>query len=405
VREIVDDANSIQPDDLSILIVDNDHGFADFAIETARRVGFKALVAGSGSAGIALARDFKPAAILLDISLPDFDGWRVLQRLKRDLSVRHIPVFVVSTIDDPEYGFKLGAKGILRKPIPTADALEHFLHRVRTFVERGKRRAIVVDSDDQRRESVARLLAGPQIEVVPVETGSAAIEAFDVDAVDCVVLTPDPEDMSLASLAEQLLSRSGDDRCPLLLLVDSEASEERRQRLSRLATEFNLQLVEDLDVLSDQAAVALRQSIESLPEERQRKSRERFGSANVLAGKKVLIVDDDIRNIFALTSVLERHDVVTVSAETGRDAINLLQASPDVSIVLMDIMMPEMDGNDTMRAIRAIPRFKDLPIIAVTAKAMKGDREKCFEAGAWDYLSKPVDPEQMLASLCAWLTT
>jgi CheY-like chemotaxis protein len=172
-----------------------------------------------------------------------------------------------------------------------------------------------------------------------------------------------------------------------------------------LAKEFNLQLADSLGRLLDEASVSLCLPVSGLSEEQQQAVREQSSAASILAGKKVLIVDDDIRNIFALTSVLERYDMVTVSAETGRDAINLLQASPDVDIVLMDIMMPEMDGIDTMKAIRGIGRFKNLPIIAVTAKAMKGDREKCFEAGAWDYLAKPVDPEQMLASMRAWLAT
>jgi signal transduction histidine kinase/DNA-binding response OmpR family regulator/HAMP domain-containing protein len=399
-----DDRGCIQPGDRLALIVDNDQSFAEFALETARKSGFKGLVTPSGAAALALAGEFQPSAILLDISLPDIDGWRVLGRLKHDLSVRHIPVYVVSTVDQPERGLKLGAQGTLQKPIQTAGALEDFLEQVRQFVDRTERRLVVVESDAKRRQELASLLTNPQVSVVDVDSGAEAIRAIEAAHADCLVLTPDPADMSLAALAEQALARDGAETRQVLLYVEADAPTEQRQRLAHLAKEFDLQFVESPGRLVAQAAAALCQPIANLPDDRQRLIRDEWEADPVLAGKKVLIVDDDIRNIFALTSILERCDMTTMSAETGRDAINLLQASPDVDIVLMDIMMPEMDGIDTMRAIRQISQFKDLPIVAVTAKAMKGDREKCIEAGAWDYLSKPVDTEQMLAVLRAWLT-
>jgi CheY-like chemotaxis protein len=401
-----DDRNSIQPDDLSILIVDNDTGFSHFVLETARKVGFKGLVTPSGANAIALAGEYQPHAIVLDISLPDINGWRVLERLKRDLSLRHIPVYVCSTVDQPEQGLKLGAQGVLQKPIQTAEALEEFLDEVHSFIDRAERRLLLIDADQSRRDQLRGLLTWPQVQVRAVDSGAAAMDAFRDGPVDCIVLTPEPTDMSVASLAEQLLASSSNWR-PIFLYVDPETTPEHVQRLTRLAHEFNLRLIDSLNDLVDEAATVLCQPLSKLPENRQGMVRKLWdaGTANVLAAKKVLIVDDDIRNIFALTSVLERFDMVTVSAETGRDAINLLQAAPDVDIVLMDIMMPEMDGIDTTRAIRQIPKFKNLPIVAVTAKAMKGDREKCIEAGAWDYLSKPVDPEHMLSVLRAWLST
>jgi CheY-like chemotaxis protein len=342
---------------------------------------------------------------LLDISLPDFDGWRVLRHLKHDLAVRHIPVYVVSSVDEPEFGLKLGAKGVLRKPVSTSDELEQFLDEVRKFVDRPRRKLVVIGADVPRRDEVARLLCGPSVECTSVGSGASAVSSLQDAAADCIVISSDPDDMSLATLAEQLLRQVGSDAPPIVLYLAGDTAPEARHRLGNLAIEFNLRLVDGLDELVEVSAMAFCQSIDELPDECQQIVRGRHQVDGSLAGKKVLIVDDDIRNIFALTSVLERYDMITVSAETGRDAIGLLQASPDVAIVLMDIMMPEMDGIDTMRAIRQIPRFKDLPIIAVTAKAMKGDREKCFEAGAWDYLSKPVNPEQMLASLGAWLST
>jgi HAMP domain-containing protein/signal transduction histidine kinase/CheY-like chemotaxis protein len=402
-NDVGDDRNTIEPDDHSILIVDNDLGFSQFALDTARQTGFKAMVTPSGAAAIALAGEYQPRAIVLDISLPDIDGWRVLQRLKRDLSTRHIPVYVCSTVDHPEHGFKLGAQGILPKPIQTAEALEQFLGNVREFIDQAEKRVILVESDDPRREELAGLLSWPGVKVEAFDNGAEAVKAFRRAGADCLIFTPEPGDMSLAALAEQIQSACSDWR-PMFLRANPDLPAEQMQRFSRLAQEFNLEFVVSDGQLLDRASAVLCEPLASLPDDRRAMVHQRWASAPILAGKKVLIVDDDIRNIFALTSVLERYDMVTVSAETGRDAINLLQAAPDVDIVLMDIMMPEMDGIDTTRAIRQIPRFKDLPIVAVTAKAMVGDREKCIEAGAWDYLSKPVDPERMLSVLRAWLS-
>ncbi|MCC6492617.1 MAG: response regulator, partial [Pirellulales bacterium] len=403
--EAADDRHSVQPDDLSILIVDNDQGFAQFALDSVRKAGMKGITTPSGAETLALAAEFQPKAIMLDISLPDVDGWRVLTRLKRDLSLRHIPVFVCSTVDQPEQGLKLGAHGVLQKPIQTTEALERFLQRVRQFIERSRRRVLVIEANPDHRRELADLLAGPQVDVVAASSGAEALAALGDGPIDCVVLTPEPTDMSLAALSEQLLAAS--DWRPLLLYVDGDAPLEQVQRLTRLAHEFSLKFVDSRIQLIDEVATALCQAYGQLPEERRTMVQKLWDGAvaTTLQGKKVLIVDDDIRNIFALTGVLERYDMVTVSAETGSDAINLLQAATDVDVVLMDIMMPEMDGIDTTRAIRQIPKFRNLPIIAVTAKAMKGDREKCIEAGAWDYLSKPVDPDHMLSVLRAWLTT
>ena len=218
------------------------------------------------------------------------------------------------------------------------------------------------------------------------------------------MLTPNFSDRSIASLAEQLLAHAIDRHRRYSFCTERKWFRRRNQTLDAVAREFELDLTDSLPELANGLAQAACLSLDRLPEPTRKIAQRLIGMSVDLAGKKVLIVDDDIRNIFALTSVLERHDMVTVSAETGRDAINLLQAAPDVDIVLMDIMMPEMDGIDTMKAIRRISHLKRLPIIAVTAKAMKGDREKCIDAGAWDYLSKPVNPEHLLAVLRAWLT-
>jgi CheY-like chemotaxis protein len=402
--EIGDDRGTIQADDRLVLIVDNDRGFLKFVLDAAREVGLKGIVTPSGAAALALARDYQPHAILLDISLPDIDGWRVLDRLKHDLSLRHIPVYVVSTVDQPERGLKLGARGVLPKPIQTTEMLEEFLVGIRRFMDATERRVVLVEPDALRRDQLIELLVGPQVKVVALESGAAAIELLREQPVDCVVLTPDPGDMTLAALTEQVQAIPTMEGCLTCLYTGPFLPIDQAQRLERLAQEFNLRYIDSPQRLVEQTSLALCVPVVNLSERGRALIQEFNDSPTTLAGKRVLIVDDDIRNIFALTSILERFDMVTVSAETGRDAINLLQAAPNVDVVLMDIMMPEMDGIDTMKAIRQISRFKNLPIVAVTAKAMKGDREKCIEAGAWEYLSKPVDPDQMLSVLRAWLS-
>jgi CheY-like chemotaxis protein len=263
---------------------------------------------------------------------------------------------------------------------------------------------VLLEPNAIRRAQLVEQFKWPNVDIDAVGSGAAMLKALEEGVADSIVLCIDPQDMSLAALAEKIQAEPQLQTCPLLLHIADNLPAEEMHRWTRLAQEFNLKLALSPTHLADQLAVSLCIPHTSLPEAVQKNVQNFSQSPSVLAGKKVLIVDDDIRNIFALTSILERYDMVTVSAETGRDAINLLQAARDVDIVLMDIMMPEMDGIDTTKAIRQMANFKKLPIVAVTAKAMKGDREKCIEAGAWDYLSKPVDSERMLAVLRAWLT-
>ena len=381
VSEAVDDRNDIQSSDRSVLIVDNDVDFARFVLETAHKVGFKGITTPLGAAAIALAGEYEPQAILLDISLPDISGWQVLDRLKHDVNLQHIPVYIVSTADQLEQGWKRGARGILPKPIQTAELLEEFLKNVHEEVSRPLRRILLLETDALRRGQLSELFADtPGIEVQAVGSEAALVAAVGERPTDAVVLGCETTDCPLASLAEQIMSQPRMENRPIIFHMPANLSTEQVGRLQRLAHEFNLELTETQQQLTRQLVSSLGIPVNQLSEPCRKLVLEGTEPAKILAGKKVLIVDDDIRNIFALTSILERYDMVTVSAENGRDAINLLQAAQDVDIVLMDIMMPEMDGLDTTRAIRQIARFRNLPIIAVTAKAMKGDREKCIEA-------------------------
>ena len=401
--EIPDDRAEISHGDRVLLIIDNDENFARFLLDMAHENGFKALVATRGASGIDLAHQYRVDAITLDIQLPFISGWRVLDRLKTDLATRHIPVYVITTEEDTHRGVGLGAIGMLTKPIKTKEALDRVFSEIRSFIERPYRRLLCISPDPSHQEAVCGRVGGEDVEVLSVASGAEALGALDAGTFDLVVLdavTPFGDGLSAAA---EILRQCTARNMPVLVTAQRALAPEEEDTLVRLTRMTSAKVVRSPERLIDQAALYLHRTVAALPAESRSALEALYGSDAALAGKKVLIVDDDIRNIFALTSVLERQKMEVLSAENGQDAIEKLQTTAGIDIVLMDIMMPGMDGYDTMRAIRKIDRFKSLPIIAVTAKAMKGDREKTLQAGAWDYLSKPVDTDQMLSVLRAWL--
>jgi HAMP domain-containing protein/signal transduction histidine kinase/CheY-like chemotaxis protein len=402
VNEVGDDRDTIQPGDPLLLIVENDLGFARLLLETAREKGFKGLVTSLGAAALAMAREYKPDAITLDICLPDIDGWRVLERLKNDIATRHIPVCIASTEETFERASSYGALTAVTKPFKNHETLEHLIDAIRDFVGRRVKELVLIGNDSHRREQLVEFIGGDDFRVTPVTNGSDALALIERQWVDCMVLDSDLRDMSTESFLNRI-HRDGATTLPVILYSPESGPKDDGASTRPLSSSVAFRRVCSPERLLDQTALFLHSPVAKLPESKRRMLEELYQTDHVLAGKKVLIVDDDIRNIFALASILEWRNMVIVSAETGRDAIRILQEEPDVDIVLMDIMMPEMDGIDTMRAIRKLSQFNSLPIIAVTAKAMKGDREKCIEAGAWDYLSKPVDTDQLLSVLRAWL--
>jgi HAMP domain-containing protein/signal transduction histidine kinase/CheY-like chemotaxis protein len=408
INEVGDDRDTIRPGDRTLLIVENDTGFARFLLDAAREKGFKGLVTSLGAAALALAHDYEPDAITLDIFLPDIAGWRVLERLKNDVATRHIPVCVVSTDDSRDRALASGALVFLAKPIQSRDLLDGLLDRVSEFVGRETRHLLVVESNAERRERIIASVGGDDVHVTTVADAAAARDALREQPADCVVAGAGVSDLTAALLAV----RDGDEsaqpataatsRLPVIIYGDG-AEAEGDGEWKRLADTCTVRRAQSPERLIDLATFFLHQPVADMPDTRRDLLVDMHQSDKLLAGRKALIVDDDMRNIFALSTVLEEHDMVVISADNGRDAIEILESDPAIDIVLMDIMMPEMDGMETMREIRKIPTLKNLPIVAVTAKAMKGDREKCIEAGAWDYLSKPVDTQQMLAVLRAWL--
>jgi signal transduction histidine kinase/CheY-like chemotaxis protein/HAMP domain-containing protein len=402
---VADDSADIEDGDRVLLIVENDVNFARFLLELGHEHGFKAVIATRGSQALQAARELRPSAITLDINLPDIDGWRVLNRLKDDVTTRHIPVHVITTDDERERPLRMGAMGVLTKPVKTKEPLDAAFNRIKRQIDPHARRVLVVEQELARRDSVAGLVGGEGVEVVAVGTAADAWAAARQEGAgwDLVVMGLDLPDKPGFDLIDEIKEDAGLKDVPLLVYLPRELSKKEQLHLKRLGQTTVLKEIHSPERLVDEAAMFLHRPVETLNEDRRRMIDQLHHAGAVLAGKKVLIVDDDIRNIFAMTSLLEPYNVQILSSETGRGAIETLQDTSDVDVVLMDIMMPDMDGYDTMRAIRKLSKFRQLPIIALTAKAMKGDREKCIEAGASDYISKPVDTEQLLAMLRVWL--
>jgi len=395
-----DDRADILLGDKVLLIVENDLAFADVLLQAARRVGFKGLVSASGAAALAMTRDFQPAVITLDIFLPDMEGWRILERLKSDLATRHIPVCVVSTDDSRERALRSGAVGFLTKPLQSVDEVEEALGHLHEFADRRKKRLLVMMADTPvRAEFLAAL--DTETDIVLAAQPDEARERIAHGSIDCLITDGSVAEFGPEDVIESLESRPLARQMPIVL---ASADPGVCSSWERGHSAFALRRADTLERMLDASAFFLHRGEATMSEEERRSAHELHDADRRLEGRKVLIVDDDMRNIFALATVLDSHGMVIVSAENGRDAIRLVETDPSIDIVLMDIMMPEMDGMETMRQMRRLPRGKELPLIAVTAKAMKGDREKCIDAGAWDYLSKPVDTAYLLVVLRGWLS-
>ena len=405
---LVDDRGDIQPDDLVLLIIEDDVNFARILLDMARQQGFKVLVALRSETGLAIARESKPHAIILDIMLSStMDGWTVLDRLKHDPNTRHIPVHIISVAEGRHRGLQLGAISYLQKPV-TSEALSTALIQIKSFVQRPVKNLLVVEDDENQRHSIVELIGNTDVSTTAVGTGNAALEALKSGHFDCVVLDlglPDMNGFELIKRIKQEVQNlaSGFGSIPIIVYTGQNLNKQEETELKRMAESIILKDVRSPERLLDETALFLHRLQTNLPAPKQEMLQQLHKTDSVLAGKKVLIVDDDVRNIFALTSMLERHKMQVMYAENGRDGIAMLRANPDIDMVLMDVMMPEMDGYQTMRMIRQISQFKTLPLVALTAKAMKGDREKCIEAGASDYISKPVDTEQLLSLMRVWL--
>jgi signal transduction histidine kinase/DNA-binding response OmpR family regulator len=401
LNEADDDRESIHPGDRSVLIVENDLAFARVLLESARSQGFKGLVTTQGTTALSLLAEYHPSAIVLDIFLPDIEGWRVLSRLKNDLSVRHTPVHVISTEEARDRAIGSGARRFVAKPLQSRKAVDEVLAEIYAFTSSPRRKLLIVEPDPARMSQVADYLSGLEdVEMIRISDGAEAAEMIRQAKVDCAVVDPETPELELATLMEDMRDMELAPP-PVVAFGRLQAASVGAASVAYAHAPW-VREARSLERLLDQVVVALHIDVSHLGERHRKVIEDAAGSTKALSGKRVLIVDDDIRNIFALSSVLEDYGMDIRTADNGREAIDLARQG-GLDVVLMDIMMPEMDGLETTRAIRRIPDCKDLPIVAVTAKAMKGDRERCIEAGAWDYLSKPVDREQLLTVLKAWL--
>ncbi len=399
---VSDDRAEIEEGDTVLLIIEDDLHYARILLGIARAKGFKGIVANRGQQALSLAREYVPSAITLDVFLPDMLGWTVLNNLKLDPRTRHIPVQMLSVEEERQHGLSHGAFAYLVKPATTSE-LESAFGRLRSYVEPHTKRLLVIEDNGNERASIVELLGHDDIEIVAVGSGSEALTALRERRYDCCVVDLRLPDMSGFELLDKLQAEPGLRDIPVVVFTGKELSEHEETQLHAVAKSVVLKDVQSPERLLDETALFLHRVISDLPEGKRKMIERLHGSAEALRGRKVLVVDDDARNIFALTTVLENQAMDVVSATNGRQAIEIIASTPDLSVVLMDIMMPEMDGYETMREIRNDLRFRTLPILALTAKAMKGDREKCLQAGASDYIAKPVNTEQLLSLLRVWL--
>jgi HAMP domain-containing protein/CheY-like chemotaxis protein/signal transduction histidine kinase len=402
VERIPDDRDDLQPDDAVLLIVEDDPHYARVLCDLSRDKGFKVLVATRGADALALVREYHPTAVSLDVFLPDMLGWTVLNHLKQNPATRHIPVQMLTLDEDRHHGLARGAFAFVHKPT-TPEGLEVALGRIKNYATPRRKRLLVVEDNPAEQFSIKELLGHDDIDMVGVANGAEALEAIKKEMFDCVVLDLRLPDMSGFEILEQLRDNPTLNDLPVVVFTGKELSPEEDVRLRTLARSVVVKGVESPERLLDETALFLHRVVADLPVDKQKMLDRLHHSDDALVGRKVLVVDDDVRNIFALSSVLERRGMKVLTAGTGREAIAMLESTPDLAIVLMDIMMPEMDGYETMQVIRQNPLFRRLPIIALTAKAMKGDREKCLEAGASEYLAKPVNTDQLLSALRTWL--
>jgi CheY-like chemotaxis protein len=399
---IDDDRNLIKDGEPVILIVEDDITFARILLDLSHEKGLKALVALRGATALSLAREFKPGAITLDINLPDMAGWTILDRLKHDPATRHIPVHVISGDENRRMGLALGAISYLEKSV-TRESLQQAFTNIEQSVRPGTKTLLLVTADHIRRQNVEELLSGNDLNILHFSTGAEAMEAVRRQHVDGIIIDLRLPDMPATELIAQIHAEEVLEPTPVILYSKRAMTPEEAaafQSLGRSGVVWHAQSPEEL---LDNTVLLLHRPESQLSEQQRQTLASIRKRDEQLAGKKILVIDDDLRNIFALTSVLEQHGLNVMHAENGRDGIDILRKVKDIDAVLMDIMMPEMDGYETTRAVRQLSDFRSLPIIALTAKAMKGDREKCLQAGASDYVTKPVDLEQLFSVLRVWI--
>ncbi|MCQ6562037.1 response regulator [Paenibacillus mendelii] len=400
--EIEDDRESIKSDDRVVLIIEDDEHFARVMLDIARSHGFKGVVTLQGDTGLAYAKAHKPDAILLDIMLPVMDGWSVLHHLKHNADTRHIPVHVISVMDDVQQGLSMGAIAYLKKPA-SKDRLDDLFEQIESFLERDLKHLLVVEDDAAQRTSIMELIGHDDVAIHAVSTGREALAELNSHHYDCMVLDLGLPDISGFDLLDSIRRNDSLRDLPIIIYTGRELDKKEELQLKKYAETIIIKDVKSPERLLDETTLFLHRVVADLPEDKRSVLRKLHSVEAIFEGKQILIVDDDIRNVFALSSALEGYKMDIQFAENGIEALEMLENNKDIQLILMDMMMPEMDGYETMRQIRSKPEYERMPIIAITAKAMKEDRDKCIEAGASDYIAKPVNIDQLLSLMRVWL--
>jgi CheY-like chemotaxis protein/HAMP domain-containing protein len=401
-KEAHDDRYTIQDNDKVILIIEDDVTFANVLLTIAREKNYKGIIAHQGNTGLSLARYYRPDAIMLDMKLPVLDGSEVLRLLKNDPELRHIPVQIISGYDRRKEGLELGAFDFIKKPL-TREGVHQAFDRIQDFINRKLKKLLVVEDNQQQNQAIRELVGNGDVKSFAAYSGEEAYAMLQEQKFDCIIIDLGLPDMSGLQLMEKMKENEELSKIPIIVYTGRDMNKEEARQLEKLANTVVLKTSDSKERLLDETALFLHRIESGLPKEKQQIIRKLHRTEEVLKHKKVLIVDDDMRNTYSLTNVLEDEGMKCYIAENGRVAMETLQKHKDIDIVLMDIMMPEMDGYEATQEIRQMSEFNKLPIIALTAKAMKGDREKCLEAGMSDYIAKPVNIEQLLSLMRVWL--
>lgn len=404
LKEIKDDRSTLlhSKENFIILIATDDHELANSLLKFARDRDFKAIATTHIAETISLTQRYKPNAIILDFNLSDINGWRVLKNLKGYLKTRHIPIYVLGNEVEQTTCLREGICAYFSKPI-TSDVLKNLFIKIENFLKREKRRLLVTANRGQEQKTIIELMNDNDIQIFSVDTAKDTLQALQTERYDCVIMGMSLMDMNSIQLLEQVSQNREWSDVPFLLYSEQELNQRDKSQLKQFRESILLKEVATPERLLDESALYLHRVHTDIPLKKRQLIDNLHASNQVLVGKHILIVDDDIRNIFAMTSALEDYGIKVLMAEKGKDAIKLLKEKQNIDAVLMDIMMPDMDGYETIQQIRMQPKFKKLPILAITAKAMKDDREKCLDAGASDYISKPIITEQLLSMLRIWL--
>ncbi len=399
---IPDDRESVQNGDKSILIIEDDLTFAGILADMVRGRSFTVLVAADGESGIALAERYHPSAIILDVMLPHIDGWGVMRSLKDNPVTRHIPVHFITCLEERQKAMSMGAIGFVTKPV-NSEQLDTVFGTLEAAIEKTMKMLLIVEDDQDQATAMVALLEERNVTITVADSGALAIKLLSSEQFDCIVLDLGLADMGAFDLLEELKKLDPERRIPVIIHTGRELTHEDERRLHHYAESIIIKGAKSPERLLNEVTLFLHLVETSLDPGKQRMIRTALDNEAMLDGKKILIVDDDMRNIFSLSSALSEKNIIIYEAENGVEALKQLDAFPEIDLVLMDIMMPEMDGYEAMRCIRKDPRFNSLPIIALTAKAMKGDREECLKAGASDYIPKPVDIEKLFSLLRVWM--